>query len=74
MTMRLSISSLAGTARTEVAVGTSSEASMLVATALAGPRSGTSSGPVVAAGAAAGATAFGAGGAAGAAASGAGAC
>ena len=39
MTRRLSISSLAGTARTVVAVGTVREASMLAATALAGPRS-----------------------------------
>ena len=39
MTRRLSISSLAGTARTVVAVGTLNEASMLAATALAGPRS-----------------------------------
>ncbi len=39
MTMRLSTMSLAGTARTEVAVGTSSEASMLVTTRAAGPRS-----------------------------------
>src|SRR6478736_9948816 len=39
MTMRLSTISLAGTARTEVAVGTSSEASMLVTTRAAGPRS-----------------------------------
>ncbi len=74
MTMRLSINSLAGTARTEVAVGTSSEASMFDATAFAGPRSWISSGPSAAAFAgAAGAAAFGAGGAAGAAASGAGA-
>ena len=40
MTMRLSMSSLAGTARTEVAVGTSSEPSMFVTTRAAGPRSG----------------------------------
>ena len=38
MTMRLSISSLAGTARTLVAVGTSSEDSMFVTTRAAGPR------------------------------------
>src|SRR6266536_1264501 len=37
MTTRLSISSLAGTARTDVAVGTSSEVSMLVTTRAAGP-------------------------------------
>ena len=37
MTIRLSISSLAGTARTLVAVGTSREASMLVTTRAAGP-------------------------------------
>src|SRR3954465_11531661 len=39
MTTRLSISSLAGTARTLVAVGTSSEASMLETTRAAGPLS-----------------------------------
>src|SRR3954468_4050258 len=39
ITIRLSISSLAGTARTLVAVGTSSEASMLVTTRAAGPLS-----------------------------------
>ncbi len=39
-TTRLSISSLAGTARTEVAVGTVSDPSMLVTTRAAGPRSG----------------------------------
>ncbi len=39
MTMRLSTSSLAGTARTDVAVGTASEASMFVTTRAAGPRS-----------------------------------
>ncbi len=39
MTTRLSMSSLAGIARTEVAVGTASEASMLVTTRAAGPRS-----------------------------------
>ena len=39
MTMRLSTISLAGMARTEVAVGTSREASMLVTTRAAGPRS-----------------------------------
>ena len=41
MAERFSISSLAGTARTVVAVGTVSESSMLAATALAGPRKGT---------------------------------
>ena len=40
MTMRLSMSSLAGTARTEVAVGTSSEDSMLVTTRALAPRMG----------------------------------
>ena len=40
MTMRLSMSSLAGTARTLVAVGTSRLASMLVTTRAAGPLSG----------------------------------
>ena len=39
-TTRLSMSSLAGTARTLVAVGTASEDSMLVTTRAAGPRSG----------------------------------
>ncbi len=39
MTVRLSISSLAGILRTLVAVGTASEASMLVTTRAAGPRS-----------------------------------
>jgi hypothetical protein len=38
-TMRLSISSFAGTARTEVAVGTSSDTSMFVTTRAAGPLS-----------------------------------
>src|SRR5688572_27127503 len=38
MTTRLSISSLAGIARTDVAVGTSRLVTMLVAIALAGPR------------------------------------
>ena len=50
MTMRLSTSSLAGTARTEVAVGTSSEDSMFVTTRAPAPRMGcerdSSSGPV----------------------------
>ncbi len=40
MTMRLSARSLAGTARTLVAVGSSSEACMFLAIALAAPRSG----------------------------------
>ena len=40
MTMRLSISSLAGTARTLVAVGTARLASMLVTTRAAAPFSG----------------------------------
>src|SRR3954453_20413316 len=38
ITVRLSISSLAGTARTLVAVGTANDASMLVTTRAAGPR------------------------------------
>src|SRR6478736_6665568 len=42
MTVRLSMSSLAGTARTEVAVGTSRLASMLSTTRAAGPLSGWS--------------------------------
>src|SRR6478672_10408239 len=41
MTTRLSMSSLAGTARTLVAVGTVSEASMLFTTRDGAPRSGT---------------------------------
>lgn len=45
MTMRLSNSSFTGTARTEVAVGTSREAFMFLTTAAAGPRSVTSAGP-----------------------------
>ncbi len=45
MTMRLSNSSFTGTARTDVAVGSSREASMFFATAAAGPRSTTCSGP-----------------------------
>src|SRR4051812_9065265 len=45
MTMRLSNSSFTGTARTDVAVGISSEAFMFLATAAAGPRSVTYSGP-----------------------------
>src|SRR5699024_1662738 len=40
MTMRLSMSALAGIARTEVAVGTSSESSMFLARSFAGPRRG----------------------------------
>src|SRR3954463_6543304 len=40
MTMRLSARSLAGTARTLVAVGTDSDAFMFLTTALAAPRSG----------------------------------
>src|SRR5690242_11130133 len=40
MTMRLSASSFAGTARTLVAVGTASEAFMFLTTALAAPRIG----------------------------------
>src|ERR1700712_5007329 len=49
ITMRLSPMSLAGTARTEVAVGTSSDAVMLRTTAADAPRNGadTSSGPAV---------------------------
>ncbi|MNW53101.1 hypothetical protein D3C74_306490 [compost metagenome] len=46
MTMRLSTMSLAGTARTEVAVGTSRLASMLTTTRAAGPRSFCTSSPV----------------------------
>ena len=38
MTIRLSTSSLAGTVRTEVAVGTANDASMLATTRAAGPR------------------------------------
>ena len=48
-TIRLSASSLAGTARTLVAVGTVSEVSMLATTRAAAPRSGTVSPPVAAA-------------------------
>src|SRR5690625_6881419 len=44
MTMRLSNSILTGTSRTEVAVGTVSDSSMLRTTAFAGPRSLTTSG------------------------------
>jgi hypothetical protein len=40
MTIRLSMSSLAGTARTDVAVGTASEASMFVTTRALAPRIG----------------------------------
>src|SRR5690242_15614574 len=45
MTMRLSKSSFTGTARTDVAVGSSREAFMFFATAAAGPRRVTYSGP-----------------------------
>ena len=45
MTMRLSISSLAGMARTLVAVGTSSDADMFFTTAAAAPRSTCASSP-----------------------------
>ena len=45
MTMRLSIISLAGIARTLVAVGTSSEADMFFTTAAAAPRSTCASSP-----------------------------
>src|ERR687885_2326698 len=45
MTIRLSASSLAGTARTLVAVGTVSEAFMFLTTLAAAPRSGTRFGP-----------------------------
>src|SRR5688500_17162450 len=72
MTVRLSESSFAGTARTLVAVGTSRDASMLVTTRAAAPFSGVLLAPVLTGTAAAG---FGAGvagaGAAGAAAAGA---
>src|ERR687893_1619504 len=44
-TMRLSARSLAGTARTLVAVGTVSEAFMFLTTAAAAPRSGVDFGP-----------------------------
>src|SRR5882757_2632530 len=54
ITIRLSASSLAGTARTLVAVGTASEAFMFLTTALAAPRSGmtwpSTSAPIGAAG------------------------
>src|SRR5882757_6100240 len=43
MTIRLSASNLAGTARTLVAVGTESDAFMFLTTALAAPRSGMTS-------------------------------
>lgn len=46
MTMRLSKSSFTGTARTDVAVGSSSDRLMFFATAADGPRSVTNSGPV----------------------------
>src|SRR5215218_771651 len=45
ITMRLSASSLAGTARTLVAVGTVSDAFMFLTTAAAAPRSGVCTGP-----------------------------
>src|SRR6202008_582207 len=45
MTIRLSISSLAGMARTLVAVGTSSDADMFLTTAAAAPRSTCNSSP-----------------------------
>src|SRR5690242_10182298 len=62
MTMRLSMSSLAGTARTLVAVGTSRLASMLVTVRAATPLRRTSSAPAGTAGAGAGlAAALGAG-------------
>src|SRR5918997_1793535 len=61
MTMRLSDSSLAGTARTEVAVGIDSELSMFFTTRAAAPLSGVDVGPFEASGsAAAGAWALGA--------------
>src|SRR5262245_6919865 len=46
MTIRLSIRSLAGTARTEVAVGTSRLVSMLVTTRAWAPRSGSITSPL----------------------------
>src|ERR1700749_4531106 len=52
MTIRLSISSLAGTARTLVAVGTSSDADMFLTTAAAAPRSTCTSSPSAGGGAA----------------------
>jgi len=75
MTTRLSISSLAGIARTLVAVGTASEASMLVTTRAAAPLSGLTSTSAAAAlaGAGSGAEVFAAGAAAGAGLAGAGA-
>src|SRR6476469_4308333 len=45
MTTRLSAISLAGTARTLVAVGTASDASMFATTRAAAPRSGATVGP-----------------------------
>src|ERR1700760_3532762 len=50
MTMRLSASSFAGTARTLVAVGTVSEAFMFLTTLAAAPRSGVEWGPAGAGG------------------------
>src|SRR5882757_2541236 len=61
MTMRLSAISLAGTARTLVAVGTDSEASMFFAIAAAAPRICLSSGSAAAGFAAAAEVAAGAG-------------
>src|SRR5215207_4493867 len=63
MTMRLSASSFAGTARTLVAVGTCSDASMLVTIRAAAPRSGVERWPSL--GAVLAGAAFGAGAAAG---------
>src|SRR3954447_14280605 len=54
ITMRLSASSLAGTARTLVAVGTVSEAFMFLTTLAAAPRSGTCLAPAAGAFAVAG--------------------
>src|ERR1700761_5064959 len=71
MTIRLSIISFAGTARTLVAVGTSRDADMFLTTAAAAPRSICTSSPSTGWGV--GAFAAGAAGAVGAAAAGAGA-
>src|SRR3954447_14560881 len=73
MTIRLSMSSLAGTARTLVAVGTSSDADMFLTTAAAAPRSTCSSSPSAVGTVAAAALAAGAAGGGGAAAGAAGA-
>ena len=54
MTIRLSMSALAGRARTEVAVGTSSDSSMFLAMSFAGPRRGV----IVSSGAGFGAASF----------------